>query len=384
MDKGRDCRRHPMALDGTVRIQELESLRGIAALLIVIYHMPKWNGFLDVGIIENSYLLVDLFFVLSGFVIYRAYSNKISSTKSLFVFQFLRFGRLYPVHLLFLLIYMLMEIAKYLANVRYGLQGVNTRPFAGNNAVAFVENIFLVQAIGPTGNAFTFNYVVWSISVEFYAYAVFGAVILLAKRRHREIFTLFSIVSLIFLLSKPENISGFDFLLRCFSGFFMGCLTAIAAAWAKPRMPGSISLMIALIIGVYLQEKTRGYSDTAMFFLSSALIFSVVCSKSGFLGRLLNFSPMIWLGSVSYSVYMCHPTVELMANQFVRIVLKRPGEFIHGRQVPQLPFDEALIAVSLTVIAVMIVSMFVGRYVEMPFRAKSRQLASRWVSRAAN
>ena len=55
-----------------MKIEELESIRGIAAFLIVFFHLPKWNPILDIGLVNNGYLMVELFFVLSGFVIFRA------------------------------------------------------------------------------------------------------------------------------------------------------------------------------------------------------------------------------------------------------------------------------------------------------------------------
>ncbi|MFX5464960.1 hypothetical protein ABTD44_21555, partial [Acinetobacter baumannii] len=74
---------------------------------------PNWNPLFDIGIVRSGYLMVHLFFVLSGFVIYNAYAARIDSAQDLMRFQFLRFGRLYPVHLLFLLVYVLFEVAKY-------------------------------------------------------------------------------------------------------------------------------------------------------------------------------------------------------------------------------------------------------------------------------
>jgi peptidoglycan/LPS O-acetylase OafA/YrhL len=62
------------------KIYELESVRGLAALLIVIYHIHHislWNSFFNFEIIKNGYLMVELFFVLSGFVIYNSYFEKI-------------------------------------------------------------------------------------------------------------------------------------------------------------------------------------------------------------------------------------------------------------------------------------------------------------------
>ena len=65
------------------KINELESLRGLAALLVVFFHVPKWNSALNVGIINNGYLMVELFFVLSGFVIFNSYGDNIKSTRDL-------------------------------------------------------------------------------------------------------------------------------------------------------------------------------------------------------------------------------------------------------------------------------------------------------------
>ena len=53
------------------KIYELESMRGLAALLVVFYHLPKWNPILDIKIINNGYLMVELFFVISGLDVYK-------------------------------------------------------------------------------------------------------------------------------------------------------------------------------------------------------------------------------------------------------------------------------------------------------------------------
>ena len=87
------------------KIIQLESLRGIAACMIVLAHLPKWNEGMNINFINNCYLMVDLFFVLSGFVIYNAYIGKLNEIKDLYKFIYLRFSRLYPVHLIFLILF---------------------------------------------------------------------------------------------------------------------------------------------------------------------------------------------------------------------------------------------------------------------------------------
>jgi peptidoglycan/LPS O-acetylase OafA/YrhL len=165
------------------KIEELESIRGLAALLVVFFHIPKWNTLLDIGIINNGYLMVELFFVLSGYVIHTAYAHKITNKNDLFRFQFLRFGRLYPVHFVFLVAFIFIEIAKYIAQSKLGITSLGVQPFEKNNLTAFIQQLFLIQAIGPTGNTTTFNGPAWSISVEFYTYLIFGICVLFASKK---------------------------------------------------------------------------------------------------------------------------------------------------------------------------------------------------------
>jgi Predicted acyltransferases len=76
----------------------LDGLRGVAAMLVVMYHFP---GFFRPVYVENSYLMVDLFFVMSGFVIASAYEEKLSCGDiSPLRFMRLRLIRLYPLYAL--------------------------------------------------------------------------------------------------------------------------------------------------------------------------------------------------------------------------------------------------------------------------------------------
>jgi peptidoglycan/LPS O-acetylase OafA/YrhL len=267
------------------KIEELESLRGLAAILVVFFHLPKWNLILDIGFINNGYLMVDLFFVLSGFVIFNAYENKITGTKDLLRFQFLRFGRLYPVHIVFLSVFVLIEIAKYLASEKLGIS-LNSMPFETNNLSALIKNIFLVSAVLPN-QALTYNFPAWSISVEFYTYLVF-AFSILVTRKNTTLFTFFAVISLLMLIT--ETTFGFESLLRCFSGFFIGCLTAKFTKKRRPNLPNLFSLLVFLVIVFFLHFKTSKDFDWLIYLLTAALITSLVLSPKGFLNRILKFN----------------------------------------------------------------------------------------------
>ena len=78
----------------------LDGMRGIAAILVMIRHTPGFWGSLDVKA-SHSYLAVDLFFILSGFVISHAYGAKLSQgTLSAPRFLLIRWIRLYPLYAL--------------------------------------------------------------------------------------------------------------------------------------------------------------------------------------------------------------------------------------------------------------------------------------------
>jgi peptidoglycan/LPS O-acetylase OafA/YrhL len=355
------------------KIESLESIRGLAALLVVIHHVPSWNGLVhDVRFFRNGYLLVDLFFVLSGFVIYNAYSEKIESFPQLVRFQFLRFGRLYPVHLVFLGIFVAIEMSKYIAQARFGLAMPNTAPFKESGWAAFIEHIFLVQAMGPTGNALTFNSAAWSISVEFYTYLIFGLTVLFAARIKHFVFLGFVCASVVLLISK--HTFGSTDLVRCIAGFFTGCLTALAVKRFSFRSHPAVAMAAFLGMIVFLALRTDSRMNSVTYILTAVLILSLATSEEGWLHSLLKLRVLTWLGTISYSIYMSHTAVIWAVNQVLRVALKRPVLLLDDRMTPQLPILVTLICYVVVVACVLAVSQLSYKWVEEPLRQKSRSM----------
>lgn len=325
--------------------------------------------------VNNGYLMVELFFVLSGFVIFNAYAEKIEDKKDLFRFQFLRFGRLYPVHIVFLLVFVAIEVAKYIASVKLGINSKNSIPFETNNLPEFLKNIFLISSVLPN-QALTYNYPAWSISVEFYTYLVF-ALSILSFGKYKDIaFSTFSMISLLMLAT--ENTFGFEALLRCFSGFFAGCLTARLTRNSTVNLPSFVSFIVFVSIILFLQLKPEKTFDLLIYLFTAALIASLVLSREGLLKRVLNFRFLTWLGTVSYSVYMSHAAIEWVVNQIIRVVLKKPEIIgVDGKSTPQLTTLETLFACLAVAAAVLLASALVYRFVEKPMREKSRHFAFR-------
>jgi len=354
--------------------EELESIRGLAAFLVVFFHLPKWNPVLNIGFINNAYLMVELFFVLSGFVIFNAYAEKIELKKDLLRFQFLRFGRLYPVHIVFLFVFLVIEIIKYIASIKLGINSPNSIPFEENNLSMLIKGIFLISSVLPNQPTTTFNYPAWSVSVEFYTYLVFASSILFFKRHCRTLFSALAVISLLMLAT--ERTFGFESLLSCFAGFFIGCLTAMFTRNIAPNLPKFASLLAFSAIVLFLQLKTTTDFDPLIYLLAAALIASIALSADGLLKRVLSLKIFTGLGVISYSVYMSHAAIEWVANQVIRVVLKKP-EIIRadGRSIPQLTQLETLFACMAVVTVVLLVSAFVYTFIEKPMREKSRRFA---------
>ncbi|GGI15912.1 acyltransferase family protein [Oxalicibacterium faecigallinarum] len=355
------------------RIDELESIRGIAALLVVIYHIPNWNAALfDLPLFRNSYLMVELFFVLSGFVIYKAYADNIDSPAKLARFQFLRFARLYPVHLLFLLVFLGMEIAKYIAYTHYGIKSNKTTPFVENDLTALVQQLFLIQAIGPTGNALTFNAPAWSISVEFYTYLLFSLIVLYMGRMKMVVFATLGIAACVVLAADPKN--GFADLLSCLAGFFIGCCTAWASERVRFKLPSqSVALAVVLLL-LYLQMKTPKQHDLWIYLFTAVLVLAIVLSDDGAIRRMLRLRFFLWLGTISYSIYMSHSALLWSFNQVHRFFFKRSEILIEGRMVPQLSFVQALLSYIVILALLLLLSHLVYRFIEHPLRERSRKV----------
>jgi len=183
------------------RFYFLDILRGIAALAIVFYH---WRHFSYVGIsnefvktsefplysiFENlynyGYLAVYLFFILSGFIFFFLYYNKIKEKSiSFWNFSVLRISRLYPIHIITLLSVLILQ------NIFYKIYNTYL-VYPENNLYHFILNILFIQSWGFE-KGYSFDYPSWSVSVEIFVYLLFFITcILISKRYITLIFMIF-------------------------------------------------------------------------------------------------------------------------------------------------------------------------------------------------
>lgn len=363
------------------KILELESVRGLAALMVVLFHTPAWYlPLFELSIVRNGFLMVHLFFVLSGFVIYKAYGTRLHSATDAVKFQALRFGRLYPIHILFLLVFVGIEGAKYVAATKFGMNLPNAQPFQNGGIAEFIQSLFLVQSLGFTENAKPFNFPSWSISVEFYTYILFAVVTLLARRGKTLVYAALAVLALLTVALLREDVGNFIFILHCVFGFFLGCLVCQACdalRGADLRLPAVAPLAVFVLILVYLWLKPEGERpydyDLLIFPLTALLILALQLADDNPLSRLLRAKTLAWLGTISYSIYMSHAALIWTANQFIRVVLKRPELSINGLMHPQLPAGDAILAYGALFALVIGLSSLTFLWIENPLREAARR-----------
>ena len=177
------------------KINNLESLRGIAALIVALYHLPALSFYH----IESGWLGVYFFFSLSGFVIALNYFEKIKDWNSLINFKKKRLLRLYPVYIFVLLLVLLIQTGKFflvdLLEISYEQKAF--QPSEWFTKLDFLQHIFLAQSVTNLGYHLSWNAAAWTISAEFYTYLIFSLIILSIKN-NKIIFSIIVIVYTIF------------------------------------------------------------------------------------------------------------------------------------------------------------------------------------------
>ena len=375
-----------MSTEHARRFASLESMRGLAALVVAINHVSWLNPLTESAFFRNGGLMVDLFFVLSGFVIFHGYGPSLTSMRGLYRFMWFRFWRLYPLHLTFLLVFLGIEGARDVAE--HAHMAVSQPPFSVNGPWAFLANLLLIQALGPFPTL-TDNYPSWSISTEFYAYLLFGlcALSLGAGRRLAIAAALLvGAACAVLVLTGTTYLAGTEVRLsfvRCVLGFFLGVLTYMTYARIRTSAVLQSPLLRrlylpAVLLGglVLLCARAPGMWSYAMPPLSAALILGLVLLPDSAVARFLSSRSLVWLGTVSYSIYMTHAAIEWVVSKTL----------LHIVGVPRLPVPRVreavetspllgLAVVCLYVALVLLVSRYTYSKIEAPFRSMSRTRA---------
>jgi len=291
----------------------LDSWRGIAALLVALFHLNLYSAIYSLEFVRNAWLFVDFFFVLSGFVITHNYANRLANLEDLSTFAFKRFCRLWPLHAVVLLAFVLVESAKAFAAAR-GASFYNP-PFTGpNSANTVMMNLGFAQSFGLS-QQLTWNPPSWSICAEFWTYLIFAFAMLIASTWLRRIrfasgalvaVLLIGSVAILVAFSRDGMDATYDLgLVRCVYGFLVGHLTY--RLWRAAPRAGVVagSLEVAALVGMVIYVSLVGHSGYSFVapLVFAAVVF-VFAFEAGLVSRLMSNPLNEWLGRISYSIYM--------------------------------------------------------------------------------
>ena len=298
------------------KFQWIDSFRGIAALVVVIFHyhhfyladnekrsaIPSVETFPFTEIFESIYLYghwaVELFWVISGFVFYHVYLKRKSG-----VIEFVSFrvARLYPLHIATLI---------FVASLQYvSMQTVGHWQIYGNNdPFHFVLQLFLASNWSSVSHGLSYNGPIWSVSLEVAAYAFFF--ISLATIRYSPILISLALILASWVLAAdyPTGtlyLSAAIFQCSCY--FFCGgltyCLSAIT--YKKPSRFDGISVVLLTPLLILAAINIKG---TASYLACMSIVYFATllekyfkhCPKS-----------LLQLGDLSFSVYLVHVPLQI-------------------------------------------------------------------------
>lgn len=348
--------------DQARRMPALTGLRGVASVWVVTYHI--FTGY-HVPFIDNGYAGVDIFFILSGYVLSYVYiSDNIFSRKDGYIrFLIIRLTRIYPLHLfsLFLMLMIVLFIPRFTISYpnyheKFGLY-------------SFLSNLFLIQNWIPRYVS-SWDGPSWSLSAEWFAYIWFPFVLFFLKkiqsRRVLISFSLVSISALIIILyvegyhnTTPLGLAG---MARLCCEFAAGCFLYGAVYRGFYMIDISIYLFFSMVICLVLPIKFLEFGSIFCFLF----LIATAGQDNTTITKILSIKPLLFLGEISFSLYLVHWPIIQCLNY-----LYRTG--IHFN------IYERFLIVSIASLGLSILSY---HFIEKPARSWGRKIA-KWNKKPA-
>lgn len=318
------------------RIPELDGVRGIAILLVVLFHDFR-------ATFQNGWLGVDIFFVLSGFLITSLLiaEHSKSGTINFKAFYLRRARRLFPAVAALLIVYSLLAVA-----LRWPAGNTIKTIFAvvfytANWAWAFHWDLNLA----PLGQ-------MWSLSIEEHFYMLWPVAFLAVRRTASSkkitalLLTVVCIVAIwrAFLFWQNGDVDrGYYGTDTRADGLLLGCLAAFIAPFAQ-RVPSWLAAFAFVLICWFVSMNQwltpffyfGGFTATAC--AVAVLLLWISKNQGRSTTVLLRFAPLVWVGQISYSLYLWHPLLQEAVNHYGRSWLYKVVSFSLSLSVAALSY----------------------------------------------
>lgn len=352
----------------TREIVPLTSLRGVAAMAVVLQHFSataQQHAAVTIpSLVPHGYVAVDLFFVLSGFIMSYTYLQEFRSRGAAAFPGFFgrRVARILPLHTVALLLILAAAAASTV------LLGRNIIVTSDNWLLDIGLNLFMLQGFVVGHNL---NGPSWTISSEFLAYVLFPALAILAFSRRLVVWVgamVVCVAALVALaLSLPRLGLGFEAaplsLIRCLAEFTLGIGSyRLSLHPAASRMLRRDAVSLGLIGACAASMLLRFDMPAALLF--PGLVAALAVNR-GLVARLMSAGWLRQLGVVSFSLYLLHQVFRPIDLELLR--------WLHP--VP-LSGPAALLFALVASLAVLPPAWLAYRLVERPGRTWMRRLFS--------
>lgn len=320
------------------RILELDGLRGAAILMVLMRHYVHHPALLLLGP-QWGWMGVNLFFVLSGYLITSILLRIADQRDTLATFYARRSLRVFPLYFLALSIY-------FLSSASVGTpQPIRTVLLYFTFLQAFIPPLITHLQIVPRPEWVVMGFgVLWSLSVEEYFYLLWAPIVDLARARRVPLIALLVTILLLtpwLRFFYPDPRGGQELFLAQMDSLAAGCLLSIfwldhGAKW-RPAIRKFAGLLIGCVAGLVAVaiwiDFATGISKHSMFDLrifnatdysvlwlawSTLLLVSLAVSGTqNALARLLRNPVMRWFGRISYCLYVVHYPIYLALRAYM-------------------------------------------------------------------
>lgn len=339
----------------------LDGLRGTAILLVVVYHNFGFINYTSFG-----WLGVDLFFVLSGFLITDILLNTVGKPGYLKNFYLRRALRIFPLYFLCLFIFL------FLIPRLFPAPGVDYYQQNQFWLWAYLQNWLYI--FKPT-DATSLHHL-WSLAVEEQFYLVWPLIILLVRKTQTLLFIISMVLCAVLVLRlwawQNEDANFAYYQLYTFTridGLCIGCMVALINRINNKfftRYTAVVVLFFALLnISFFLLNRRyqfsfpylalAGYTTFAMLF--GLLVQEAISQKTAIINFLFNNSILRFFGKISYGFYILHWPIYIILAPYLQNWIKG---FAGGNMI------EFLVSV-LATSAALIISWISYRYFELYF-----------------
>ncbi|TQX82850.1 MULTISPECIES: acyltransferase [unclassified Rhizobium] len=286
----------------------IDALRGVAALVVVLFHS---SAMLGTQYFPKGYLAVDLFFVLSGFVISHVYDSRLASGMTIKTFSWIRITRFYPLYLAGLVIGVVRELALQATGSHFAMPGSEFLISAG---FALFLLPFPIPGLG--GNLYNQNTPAWSLIYELIVNIAYAIALPFLTKRILAAICLVTAVGLVVVGGNAGTLDGGALvgdvgvaLLRTTFSFSLGALVYRLKLTRIP-IPSLLILAATVVALMGVRGSSITYDLLFVFAVSPVLLILAAGNEPS-----NSFMPIaVFLGMASFPIYAIHRPLLLLAE----------------------------------------------------------------------